>query len=151
MGLDFEVRQGPWSAELLTKLALGDTHQIVSINGSQVQDDNVLGISTFRGGLLALPTNIGRFTQDRFSVVPELGLNLGYQVTDHLRLVVGYSFLYWSSVVRPGGQSDRNLDVTNIPNFISTALPTGQGRPAPLLQTTDFWAQGINFGLQFRF
>jgi hypothetical protein len=64
---------------------------------------------------------------------------------------VGYSFLYLSSVVRPGDQIDRVLNVTRIPNFVPGAVPSGPLRPMPLIHDTDFWAQGINFGVEFRF
>jgi hypothetical protein len=108
-------------------------------------------VRTAVGGLLALPTNIGHFSRDRFSVVPEIGVNLGYQLTDHLRAYVGYNFLYWTNVVRPGAQIDRVLDVTLIPNFpVPGAVPTGQNRPMVPFKENDFWAQGINFGLEFR-
>ena len=43
-------------------------------------------------------------------------------------------------------------DITRIPNFnVPGTVPTGQNRPAPLLNSTDFWAQGVNFGLEFRY
>ena len=52
-------------------------------------------VQTAQGGLLTVPgTNIGRFSQSRFAVVPEIGLNLGYQVTQRMKVFVGYNFLY---------------------------------------------------------
>src|SRR5262249_59900165 len=119
-------------------------------DGSQLQIDNVLGAQRFRGGLLALSSNIGHYDRERFTVIPEVGLNVGYELSEHCRLTVGYNFLYWSSVVRPGDQIDRNVDVTLIPNFIASDLPTGQRRPAPLLQKTDFWAQGLSVGVEIK-
>jgi hypothetical protein len=109
-----------------------------------------------RGGLLALATNIGRFTRDRFSAVPEVGVNVGYRITDHLRAFVGYNFLYWGNVVRPADQIDRVLDASLIPNFLNpqTGLPytpTGALRPAVPFKETDYWAQGVTFGLEFRY
>jgi len=68
-----------------------------------------------------------------------------------LRLSVGYNFLCWSSVVRPGDQIDRVIDVSQIPNSGLNATPTGLLRPAPLVRATDFWAQGITFGVEFRY
>jgi hypothetical protein len=150
-GLSAEIHKGPWSLTVDGKLAIGGTHQVVDIFGNQLQIDNVLGPSRFVGGLLALPTNIGHYTHNHFAVVPELGLKLGYQVTEHVRLTLGYDFLYWSSVVRPGDQIDRGLDTTRIPNFVSTDQPTGLRRPAPQFNTTDFWAQGLNVGLEIRY
>src|SRR5438309_1388204 len=81
-----------WSLDLLGKLALGTTHEVVNIKG-----DTTLnlpgGVSLVEpGGLLAQPTNIGHYSADRFAVVPELGLKLGYQVTAHMRLTAGYTF-----------------------------------------------------------
>src|SRR5262249_23740520 len=65
------------------------------------------------GGLLTGPGNIGSSTTGRFSVVPEVGMNLGYYVTDWMRLSVGYNFLYWSGVARPGEQIDRRVNLNN--------------------------------------
>jgi hypothetical protein len=153
IGLDAEVRRGPWFADFRGKLALGDTRQVVQIGGGQTITTPAGVTSNFLGGLLALPTNIGHFHRDEFGVVPELGINVGYQFNDHWRAFVGYSFLYWSSVVRPGDQIDRVLDVTRIPNFSlsATPLPAPQARPAVLFRDTEFWAQGLNVGLEFRY
>ncbi len=150
LGLDYELRRGPWSIDMRGKLGLGSTHQTVSIGGNQLLQFPNGTISVANGGALALSTNSGRFTRDRFSVVPEFGATLGYDVTDWWRLTVGYNFLYLSSVVRPGDQIDRVVDVTNIPNFQSGVRPTGLARPAPTLRDTDFWAQGVSFGMEFR-
>jgi hypothetical protein len=105
----------------------------------------------FVGGLLAERSNIGSFHRDRFSVVPEVDLKVGYQLTDHVKVFAGYDFLYWSSVVRPGQQIDRTIDETLIPNFNSGATPAGQNRPMVLFRESDFWAQGLTLGLEFRY
>jgi Putative beta barrel porin-7 (BBP7) len=146
---------GRFSIDLLGKVALGVTHEEVTINGGQTVTNNTTGITTsVPGGLLALPgANIGTFSKDRFAVVPEIGLTLGYQVTNHIRASVGYNFLYWSSVVRPGDQIDRVLDPTKIPNFSPAPAgvtgPANPVRPMVTLRDTDYWAQGLTFGLEF--
>jgi Putative beta barrel porin-7 (BBP7) len=140
-----------WSVDWLTKVALGDTHQVLNIQGSQLITSPA-GVTTFaNGGLLALGSNIGSFSRDRFAVVPETDLILGFQVRPHIKLLIGYSFLLWSDVVRPGNQIDRVIDVSKIPNSGLMVAPTGQNRPAPLFRGTDFWAQGISFGMEFVF
>jgi hypothetical protein len=152
LGLDAEFHRGPWSLDLRGKLALGETHQHLTIDGSErlVAADGTVTVS--RGGLLALPSNIGQFNRDRFSVVPEIGVSLGYQLTEHLRVSVGYNFLYWTNVLRPGQQIDRVIDVTQIPNFAAPGTaPTGQNRPAVPFKESDFWAQGLTVGLEFRY
>ena len=63
-------------------------------------------------------------------------MNLGYWLTDNLRAYVGYNFLYWTNVIRPGDQIDHVVDLSFVPN--SPALPpSGQLRPAPLFKQTD--------------
>jgi hypothetical protein len=152
LGLIAEYDRGPFSVEARGQVALGDTHQNILIDGDQVFTDPNGTTHVFRGGLLALSSNIGRFTRDRFSVVPELNLNVGYQLTDHIRAFVGYDFLYWNNVVRPGGQIDRNIDITLIPNFpVPGAVPTGQNRPSAPQSGSDFWAQGMTVGLEIRY
>jgi hypothetical protein len=129
---------------LITKVALGPTQQMVNIQGSTL----VNGTTRLEGGLLALSSNIGHYSRDVFTVVPEVGLNLGYQLTDHLRLFVGYNFLYWSSVVRPGNTVQRAINPNLLPG--STVMG-GPDRPAFAFRGSDFWAQGVSFGLEFRY
>ena len=106
----------------------------------------------FNGGLLATGPNLGHFSRDRFAVVPEFTLNLGYRLTPNLKVYTGYNFLYWSSVLRPGDQIDRVVDLTFVPNNPMSPPPvfSGQVRPQALLKATDFWAQGVQFGLEWR-
>jgi hypothetical protein len=154
IGLDGEWRFRPrWTFGMTTKVAVGSTHQIVDIDGATNFSNFPAPFGgTFPGGLLALPgTNIGRFTQNKFAVVPEVSFKLGYDITPHLRAYVGYDFLYWSNVVRPGDQIDLRVN----PNFVPSAAGPGPGggprQPAVLFRTTDYWAQGVNFGLLYRY
>jgi hypothetical protein len=132
-------------------VALGSTDQVVDVAGSTVIAPPGQVATVANGGLLAQPTNSGHFTRDQFAVVPEVGVNVGYQATAHLRAFVGYTFLYWSNVVRPGDQIDRAVNPTQLP--VSTAAPqlAGPARPAPVLRDTAFWAQGSSFGVEFRY
>jgi hypothetical protein len=140
-----------WGIDWLAKVALGDTHQVVNIQGNQLITTPAGATSFFNGGLLALGSNSGSFNRDQFAVVPETDLILSFRVTNHMKLLLGYSFLYWSNVARPGDQIDRVIDVTKIPNSGFTVAPTGTNHPAPLFRSTDFWAQGISFGVEFVF
>jgi hypothetical protein len=154
VGADTEFGYGRWFLGLNGKVALGTLHQVVDINGSTTFSQPGVNPSTVQGGLLAQPTNIGRFSRDRLAVLPEFGLKLGYQFNDHLRVFVGYNLLYINNVVRPGDQIDRTINITQIPNV--TSPPSGEpvrGTPRPLFtfRSTDFWAQGVNCGLEFRY
>jgi hypothetical protein len=100
------------------------------------------------GGLFAQPSNIGHYSRNAFAVVPEADFKVGYEINSHVRATVGYTFFYMSSVVRPGDQIDRLIN----PSFL--ALPPTGGAPArPTFQfkSTDYWAQGVDFGVEFRF
>jgi hypothetical protein len=149
IGAKGELHWGRLFANGVAKVALGDTHEVVHIFGVTGVTTPAGVTTTLPGGLLALPTNIGRYSRERFAVVPEVGLHLGYQVSDHLRLTFGYTFIYWSNVVRPGSTIDTVLNSTRIPT--SGATPTGAARPAFAFHDTDFWAQGLDFGVEVRY
>ncbi|MBI3411808.1 MAG: BBP7 family outer membrane beta-barrel protein [Planctomycetes bacterium] len=135
--------------EFLAKLALGYTQDILNVRGSTFIDTNP--ITQVNSGLLALSSNSGRFSHSEFTAIPEANVNLAWNITDHLKLVFGYTFVIWDGVLRPGEQIDRTIN----PNLISTSATFntagGPARPAPLLRTSDFWAQGFNFGIELRY
>ena len=71
---------------------------------------------------------------------------MAYDLNCHLRATVGYSLIYWSVVARPGDQIDLNVSKSQL------ARPQQAGSmPEFILRTTDFWAQGVNLGLDYRF
>jgi hypothetical protein len=148
VGARGEWYRGCWFVNVLGKVALGDTHQDVRISGTT--DFTEPGPVRQQGGLLALPTNIGTYSRDRFSVVPEIGINVGRQMTDHLRVFAGYTLLYWSNVARPGDQIDFGVNPTQLPTPTEAGTLVGEARPAFAFHDTGFWAQGINFGVELR-
>src|SRR5262249_44828964 len=117
LGLDGEWRLGRFFLGGVVKVGLGQTHQEVDIAGMQQLFTPAGGKTAFNGGLLALPSNSGHFSRDQFSVVPEIGLKLGYNVTENVRVFVGYDLIYWTNVLRPGDQIDTTLNTAQIPNF----------------------------------
>ena len=92
LGVAGEMRPGPWVLEWRASIALGANFSSAQINGSTTAG----GVTTI-GGLLALSSNIGNYTQTNFAVVPELSLKVGYQLAQHWRLVAGYDLLRGSS------------------------------------------------------
>jgi hypothetical protein len=149
VGAHAEFRRGKVFMDVRAKIALGVTHQEVSIDGATVATAPSGVVAVRQGGLLTQPTNIGERDRNVFSVVPEIGVNVGYQVTDGLRVFAGYSFMYWTNVVRPGDQVDRVVNVTQLPG--SPVPFSGPARPAFSWNDTDFWAQGFNLGLEMRY
>ena len=154
IGARVERRFGNFFVNTTAKVALGGTHQTVNIAGQLVTNDfNNFGTpQVFAGGYFTQPTNIGRQSDDRFAVLTDVTVNVGYQLTRSARIYAGYSLLYISNVVRPGDQIDRRINPTQAPAIVG--VPFGLvGTPAPLPQIhhTDFWAQGMTFGLQLRY
>lgn len=150
VGVRGDYAVGKLQVTFTGKVALGDTHEVVNISGvSSLTPNSGPGV-TIAGGQFAGPSNIGRSTTDHFAVVPEAEISVGYHVTDHLRAFVGYDFLYWSRVVRPGNQVDLIVDTRATP--VDPAF-TGErvAFPRSLFNRSDFWAQGINFGLEYRY
>lgn len=150
LGWLYRSTRGYWTYDALLRMAIGNTRQTVTITGATVINDpnSTPQTQTHAGGLLAQTSNIGTFRQNEFAVVPEFGMNLGYQLTDHLRATLGYTFIYWSNVIRPGEQI--SLDVND--ELIPPQQPpiTGAQRPAFAFDTTDYWVQGISFGGEYR-
>lgn len=148
LGVDAEFQRDRWYVGVRPSVALGVTHQQVIINGSSTTVIPGQGTQTLVGGLYALNSNIGSDTSNPFTVVPELQVKLGYQLTSRLRVSIGCDFLYWSSVVRPGDQIDFTLDTNRLPPPQTPVV--NPPRPAPLFNQTDFWAMGFNTGLEYR-
>ncbi len=147
VGMVYQVQQGRLSCELLTRLALGATEQQVTISGET--QTTVGGVSqTLPGGLLAQRTNSGTFQRNRFSAIPEIGLTVGYRLGRGWTANLGYSLIFWNRVVRAGDQIDPVVDPRLIPPE-NPAVPDAT-RPGFAFRDSVFWAQGVNFGLSYR-
>jgi len=151
VGLEAGIQRGRWSLDVLGKVALGSTHEDLNINGSTLFAVPGLPVSVQPGGLYALPSNISHSSRNRFAVVPEAGVTVGVQLTRYLRAVVGYTFLYNSAVLRPGNQIDRGLNVSQLPSQVGLGTLVGPARPTLVVHGSDFWAQGLSFGLELRY
>ncbi|MBY0525963.1 MAG: BBP7 family outer membrane beta-barrel protein [Gemmataceae bacterium] len=154
IGTELELKHNNWFLDLRGKVALGSVHETIRINGNQKIITPGGATQQYVGGLLALPSNIGQHQQDKFGVLPEVGINVGYAFSENCRIFAGYTLLYLNRAVRPGDQIDRVLDVTQIPNFPVSPPPApvnGQRRPLVPFRESEFWAQGLNFGFELRY
>jgi hypothetical protein len=79
-------------------------------------------------------------------------VKVGYRFRDRSRFYVGYNFLYLSEAVRPGDQVDTTVDPSQVPLLgRASAGDVMAARPAPVLARSDFWVQGLIFGLEYRY
>jgi hypothetical protein len=147
VGMMYEVLSGPWVLDFLVKVAIGSNRQVVRATGQS--DITEAGATTsFSGGTLVQRTSAGEFARNRFAMIPELGANLGYQLTPNWRATAGYSLLYMGGVVRAGDQVDLDLNPNLFPPEVSPF--SGPLRPRVLFRETDFWAHGLSVGLELR-
>ncbi len=152
VGLQNMLMKGRYFVGLNAKVALGSTYQVSNIVGTSTLSGTGAAPTTVAGGLLALPSNMGLHSRDAFSVVPEVGVNLGFELFKHVRIYGGYNFLYWSDVVRPGDQIDRAINTTQVPTSLAFKPgPATPAQPAVLNSTTDFFAHGFNAGVAIRY
>jgi len=134
-GVECEIYHRKWFLDSWAKIAVGDNFEQLEIEGSRL-----LGGRLLPGGLLTQPSNIGRHRRHQFAYVPEIAVNFGYQVQQHIRASVGYNFLLLGNVVRPGDQIDTRINT-------SGAGPV----PAFSFNQGEFWIHGLTAGFEFCF
>ncbi|MBI3821146.1 MAG: BBP7 family outer membrane beta-barrel protein [Planctomycetes bacterium] len=149
LGTRVELNHKRWTLSVLAKVALGASREIVSIRGNTSIDTTPA--FNANGGLYAVSSNSGAFTRNTFAVVPEAGINLEFRLTERVRVFGGYTFLYWSNVVRPGDQIDTTVNLNFVPTSMTFGAVGGPARPAFAFRSTDFFAHGANVGLEFRY
>ena len=148
LGLASQYHYDRWSLDTTFKMAVGDVHSVGNISGSTQVAAPGQSLTSFNSGVLALPSNEfgSPHHKNFFSVVPELSTSLGWQITRRLKFNIGYTFTYWTDVARAGDQIDTRLSPQQF------APPTAPGTtPAFHMHATDYWAQGGNMGLEYRF
>jgi hypothetical protein len=138
VGLRGGLTRGRWSLQLRGTVGPGaDVEQVRTFGSTLVQtpaERRVLPI-----GLTVQPSNRGTFDRTAVNLVSEVGVRVGYRVTQHVEFSAGYTFLLWDGVLRSGDQVD---PVINPNPGVSPA------RPAIPFRDDVFWAQGLNAGLK---
>jgi hypothetical protein len=76
-------------------------------------------------------------------VLPEFAANLKLDLTEQLTFTIGYTLILLNHVARSGEQIDTGLNLSQL----SFGGLFGTARPAPLLNDSDLWAQGLNLGI----
>lgn len=151
-GLDLGVRTRFYlpnniSLGLLATAAIGNIHRTVNIAGNQVVTVPGVAPVTRNGGVYALSSNIGTHAYNDWSILPQLGAEVAWQVNPNLRLHVGYSALLLNHIARAGNQVDTTINPNLLPP--ATATPTATDHPAFSQNESDFWIQAVNFGVEF--
>lgn len=147
VGLGWHWSKGRFGTVNAIRFAVGNLRQSVTILGNT--STTLPGGSPTRvdGGLLALPSNIGTYQQSDFAIVPELGLNLYWQISACSRMTFGYTVIALPDAVRPGDQVDFDIDSRQIP---PGTYPAARA-PEQTFVEDDLWVRGLNWGVEFAF
>lgn len=141
---------GPVGFDLRAAVALGVTRQELTVQGG-TQTVDPLGVArSAPAGFLALASNSGQFDRDRCTLIPELGARLTYRAAPGVQVFAGYDVLYWANVARAGDQIDPAQDPRQNPSSFNFTGARA-ARPAVWLRDTDFWAQGLSFGVRVEY
>jgi len=89
VGLKATMRTDHWSIDVLSKVALGSMVEVVNINGATAITPAGGQPQIVPGGLLAQPSNSGQFQRSVFAVVPEVGVQLSYHITENIHATAG--------------------------------------------------------------
>ncbi|MFM7845071.1 MAG: BBP7 family outer membrane beta-barrel protein [Planctomycetota bacterium] len=139
LGFMFNFERRRWHLDVLAKVGLGSMHESVTIAGQQSPNGG-------QGGLLArVPSNVGTFTRNEFAAVPEVSLTWSWRIRGNWEMSLGYSFLYWSTMMPTSGVIDPQLAVNLSDPF------TGALRPNFAFRTQEYWVQGASIGLSCKF
>jgi hypothetical protein len=150
LGGRLEWTGGDLTVSALGKIALGGTQELLRVLGESALLTPGAATVTAPGGVLAVGPTVGRHFQDEFAVLPEVSLELRYRLSRHLEAHFGYTFLYWSSVARPGSQVSRAVAAGLVPTDPNFGAATGT-LSAFQIHSSDYWAQGLDFGLELHF
>ena len=154
VGLKGEARYGLLTASSFAKIAVGNMYERVEVLGTGAVISGTgtnRSVGTAFGGVLANASNIGTYTNDRFTYIPEFGGNVGVALTGGLTGFIGVNFLYFPDVVRPGTIASPLVSSAAIPfspNYGAAGAPRG---PALRIVEEDHWLGGVNFGFMLRY
>jgi hypothetical protein len=152
VGFRGDVGWGGWFLQATGKFAAGYMRQWIDVIGYSTLTANTNLTSTQPGGFFNIPNDLGRHHRDRFAILPEGGLTVGYQFRSWLRLSAGYTYIYTNTVLRPTS----SINPVANPNLIPVS-PAFSGTapsifiPRDVTRDTDFHIHGFTAGVQISF
>ena len=129
------------------KVAIGGVHQIVTVDGTTtLTGGGLVGPATTAGGVLANLANGGRSSENRFAVLPEANVQLGFQLTSWANVFAGYQVMYLSNMARAGDQVNRNLSPSGLPSVPGFTTRNLRATDVASATSGDLFLHGFNFG-----
>ncbi len=148
LGIQGRLQSGPWQLEAAAKVGLGTNQEQLEGQGFTLLTDST-GASLSRNGGLFAPSNLSLLDSAKLGFMTEVNVRIGYRITERWVASAGYTLLYWTNVLLPGGQINPVIDPRTLPSSLSYNPAIA---PPPFqLHATDYWAQGLTFGLEYRY
>lgn len=159
IGLEGELNWRRFYIDGWGKFALGGNDEVINISGAthvrptpgRTPPPAPLNGKDFVGALYTQPSNIGRYHDSQLTVMPEVGVTVGFNLTPNLRFGGGYNFLFLNNVVRPGDAIDTTVSRNQIPQLQPLAQTAGSRPAAPQFIESSYWAHGITVQMEFRY
>ena len=151
LGFQCLCKRGCWFVDGTAKAAIGQTRRTVTVNGQTFVDVPGGGTSLDQGGLLTSEvTNIGRYDDTDFVIIPEFRLGLGTQLTNYCSIRAGYNVIIWSDVARAASHLPPGLQVDprNLPPVQAGGGPDPE---FPGIRGSQLLAHGFDVGVIFSF
>jgi hypothetical protein len=144
-----EYRRGGWYVQGRGGFSVGGSIRRATITGATSIQVPPAPPTALPGGLLALSSNSGSYSSSDCVIVPEASVRVGRQVTQHLRVYVGYTFLYWPSVYRAADQIDPVINPGLLPPPVVPL--TGPVRPLFPDRLSSLRLHALSVGLELRY
>ena len=151
VGAHGEVAWGPFIGDLSGKVGIGSVFQEVNLRGVTERTGSDGNTDQGPGGLLVLDSNRGKRSRHEVAWISEIDARLGYRLSPCWIAWLGYTFLFWDNVARPGDQTGLALNPGQIPSNPAYGNHLGPIQAAPIFGTSDYWAQGLSGGVEFRY
>ncbi len=152
-GLDLGFRSTytgkQWSLSLLGKFSPGNMSRTVDIRGRTARTYFTGATDSTPAGLYALSSNSGSHESHKWTVVPELGANLNWNLRPNLALRLGYSAIVLPRVARADDQIDFNIN----PTLIGAPANPAANPQSPAFQShqSHLLIQTLNLGVDLTF
>lgn len=151
IGLQGMCKRNCWWLDGMARVAMGEQHRTVRVNGQTIVDVPGGGTAIDAGGLLTSDvTNIGRYDDSDFVVIPEFRLGIGTQITHYCSVRVGYNVIIWNDVARAASHLPPGLQVD--PRNLPPVQAGGGPEPEfPGIKGSQLLAHGLDLGVMFAF
>jgi hypothetical protein len=151
-GIRLETRVDRWSFTFDPRISIGATDQTATIGGASTVNPSGGGApQTAVGGLLAVASNSGQFSRERFTYLPEGTFTVGWDCFRWMRIQAGYNVVYWPNVIRAGSEVSNTVDLRQVPT--SRFYEPGFTAPTTtfVFKDSSFFMQDVSIGVVFSF